>query len=159
MKGAQWAIVTGLLISVIMIFIYISMVSVYKTEFIPYNYPIVSLTLLSFPISLLVYVALRFKEIIGEVRQNAEKVLRLSEEKREQALKQKEILEEEVSRQTIELKTSLENLKSTQSQLIQSEKMASLVELTAGIAHEILNPLNFVNTVLESNKELLTEME
>ena len=52
-----------------------------------------------------------------------------------------------------------ERLRNTQSQLIQSEKMASLGELTAGIAHEIQNPLNFVNNFSEVNEELLAEMK
>ena len=58
-----------------------------------------------------------------------------------------------------ELESSHQALKATQSQLIQSEKMASLGELTAGIAHEIQNPLNFVNNFSEINKELLDEIE
>ncbi|TXH31463.1 MAG: GHKL domain-containing protein [Cyclobacteriaceae bacterium] len=59
---------------------------------------------------------------------------------------------------TAELDKSLNDLKATQSQLIQSEKMASLGELTAGIAHEIQNPLNFVNNFSEVSAELVTEL-
>ena len=70
-----------------------------------------------------------------------------------------EELEEKVIVRTKELKHSLEVLSSTQAQLIQSEKMASLGELTAGIAHEIQNPLNFVNNFSDLNKELAVEMK
>ena len=63
----------------------------------------------------------------------------------------------EIEKAYLELGLAHENLKSTQSQLIQSEKMASLGELTAGIAHEIQNPLNFVNNFSEVNRELIEE--
>ncbi len=65
---------------------------------------------------------------------------------------------EEISSQKIQLQNSLETLRATQTQLIQSEKLASLGELTAGIAHEIQNPLNFVNNFSEINQELLSEL-
>ena len=64
----------------------------------------------------------------------------------------------EIDTQKQELEVLINELKSTQAQLIQSEKMASLGELTAGIAHEIQNPLNFVNNFSEVNSELISEM-
>ncbi|ULQ52769.1 sensor histidine kinase [Flavihumibacter fluvii] len=65
----------------------------------------------------------------------------------------------EITKQKEELQKTVEELRATQAQLIQSEKMASLGELTAGIAHEIQNPLNFVNNFSEVNAELLEELE
>lgn len=64
----------------------------------------------------------------------------------------------EITKQKDELMEAFTELKNTQSQLVQSEKMASLGELTAGIAHEIQNPLNFVNNFSEVSTELLDEM-
>jgi len=73
------------------------------------------------------------------------------------ALLQKQKEEIEIQKGSVE--RTLAELKATQAQLIQSEKMASLGELTAAIAHEIQNPLNFVNNFSDVNKELLVEMK
>jgi signal transduction histidine kinase/ligand-binding sensor domain-containing protein len=76
-----------------------------------------------------------------------------------QLLRENRLLEVKVTHRTNQLNKSLQDLQATQNQLIQSEKMASLGELTAGIAHEIQNPLNFINNFSDVNKELIEEMQ
>ena len=65
---------------------------------------------------------------------------------------------DQISAQRAELQRTLDSLRSTQDRLVQSEKMASLGQLTAGIAHEIKNPLNFVNNFSEMSAELTEEL-
>jgi signal transduction histidine kinase len=68
-------------------------------------------------------------------------------------------MEKKIEERTQKLNESLNTLRTTQKQLIQNEKLASLGELTAGIAHEIQNPLNFVNNFSEVSSELVDELE
>ncbi|MFL9844909.1 ATP-binding protein [Flavobacterium rhizosphaerae] len=105
----------------------------------------------------------RFKRLQEEYAKQALEKERIAREKEEEKniiiAEQNVRLEKLVTERTADLEKSLNELKQTQDQLIQSEKMASLGELTAGIAHEIQNPLNFVNNFSDVSIELLDEME
>jgi len=93
-----------------------------------------------------------------KAREEEEKMKRLAEEKKAELELMVVERTREITRQKEELQQVVVNLKETQDQLIHAEKMASLGELTAGIAHEIQNPLNFVNNFSEVNLELAAEL-
>jgi two-component system NtrC family sensor kinase len=125
------------------------------------------------PLYLALHLAWEFGSANRDLRVQLAQVNKLSleniskEQEKQQLLAfQNESLEIQVKERTVELTSqknelqhTLENLKETQSLLIQSEKMASLGEMTAGIAHEIQNPLNFVNNFSEVNTELIDELQ
>ncbi|WP_229254079.1 ATP-binding protein [Dyadobacter sp. NIV53] len=88
----------------------------------------------------------------------SKKSISQEQEKQQLLASQNERLEHQVMARTAELNQSLNHLRITQVQLIQKEKLASLGELTAGIAHEIQNPLNFVNNFSEVSMDLIEEL-
>ena len=103
--------------------------------------------------------ATAFNSMVQDIKKLSDLTLAQEKEKQQFLASQNEALEKQVNERTAELRESLEDLKSAQAQLVQSEKMASLGELTAGIAHEIQNPLNFVNNFAELNSEFITELK
>jgi len=98
-------------------------------------------------------------EIVSFKLDRTEKIKRTTAILLEETIQELELKRKAVEESNAALQHSLEELKAAQAQLIQSEKMASLGELTAGIAHEIQNPLNFVNNFSEVSRELLDEMK
>ncbi len=118
-----------------------------------------ALAVLSIPISMSVYLGWKVSAMNKDLSIQLEQVKVLSEKNVEQEREKKRLLEnrkdeleKEVAERTVELKAS-------QQQLIQQEKLASLGQLTAGIAHEIKNPLNFVTNFADLSAELIGELE
>ncbi|MBO0930931.1 ATP-binding protein [Fibrella aquatilis] len=163
-KSADGWIVMGSLISLIVMLTSQLIVNyVFAEPLAPYaatiNETINALFFITVPLTLALLLARENAQTNAALTHNLAEVKQLSEEKEAILTQQKAFLEEQVAARTAELSQSLAELRATQQQLVQREKMASLGELTAGIAHEIQNPLNFVNNFTEVSTELVEEMQ
>ncbi len=133
------------------------------------NYPsniLSSIMLLSVPVGLSLTMVREYAQTqkdlatkLREVEELSARTLAQEGEKQQILARQNEVLEQQVGERTAALNQSLDDLRTTQAQLVQREKLAALGELTAGIAHEIQNPLNFVNNFAEVSVELVDEIE
>lgn len=126
---------------------------------------IIILGALAIPISLSIFMGIEGNEVNKSLSKQLlendrlkNKAVEQEREKQQMLASQNETLEKQVAERTAALEQSLETLKATQNQLIQQEKLASLGELTAGIAHEIQNPLNFVNNFAELSIDLVKDI-
>ncbi len=136
---------------------------------VPYNFfTVKSMQVGSAAEALLLSMALanRINLLKREKEEARLQTLQSLEENKKLITEQNIVLEKKVDERTQELKqankqllTAIQSLEETQTQLIQREKMASLGELTAGIAHEIKNPLNFINNFSDVNAELIEELK
>ena len=142
-------------------------VKVLKYGISPYLVAVVfNLGIIAMPVGLSLFMGIEGNEInkalskqLVENNQLKNEAIEHEQEKQHILETQNETLEKQVTERTAELNQSLKILKATQNQLIQSEKLASLGELTAGIAHEIQNPLNFVNNFSELSVDLVKDLK
>ncbi|PZX58125.1 7TM diverse intracellular signaling domain-containing protein [Algoriphagus chordae] len=139
--------------------------AIYLAAYIPASISVIILSLYIYGL-LEYYWVIHNSLLIGVVLQAiffslavATKIRILIEEKESILKAENTNLEDKVRKRTIDLERSLNELRTMQAQLVQAEKMASLGELTAGIAHEIQNPLNFVNNFSEVSTEMIQEIE
>ena len=163
LKGSTWFVAGGLMLTAFWILLF-ALYNMQAEVNLLIGNSIITLVNLTLPFSLLLYVSVRFNEVLTATRNKSREIAQLSREKievekeRQRIIEnQKILLEKEVEERTKELRQSLKNLEAAQEQLVQQEKLASLGQLTAGIAHEIKNPLNFVNNFSEVSLELIGE--
>lgn len=149
-SSSQRVIIYGGIVSLIFYVVAISISG--NTDFDFLKHLSYNISYLSLPISFSLFLSFEFAVANKSLEKQLQKVKTLSNEKQQILATQNETLEKQVAARTAELKAS-------QAQLIQSEKLASLGELTAGIAHEIQNPLNFVNNFSEVSVELANELQ